>query len=141
VPFGSVSSDWLSCQNIITFRSIKATGARKMDTCECNERLCAVSQIGFVCVCVCVCVCVLQRELNSVAAQLSGRQEECEHSHRHLLELSREFKKNVPEVRRESLCVCFIRSVRVFLVLRLIFCQCVCLRMFLSVCLCLCVCV
>ncbi|XP_042564049.1 homeobox protein cut-like 2 [Clupea harengus] len=43
----------------------------------------------------------LQRELNSVAAQLSGRQEECEHSHRHLLELSREFKKNVPEEVRE----------------------------------------
>ncbi|MCJ8735082.1 hypothetical protein PDJAM_G00242770, partial [Pangasius djambal] len=39
----------------------------------------------------------LQRELNSVAAQLAGRQEENEHSHKHVLELSREFKKNVPE--------------------------------------------
>uniref|UniRef100_A0A8C1MXF2 Cux N-terminal domain-containing protein n=1 Tax=Cyprinus carpio TaxID=7962 RepID=A0A8C1MXF2_CYPCA len=40
----------------------------------------------------------LQRELNSVAAQLAGRQEESEDSHKHLVELSREFKKNVPEV-------------------------------------------
>ncbi|XP_051950834.1 homeobox protein cut-like 2 [Xyrauchen texanus] len=39
----------------------------------------------------------LQRELNSVAAQLAGRQEESEDCHKHLVELSREFKKNVPE--------------------------------------------
>ncbi|XP_077079539.1 homeobox protein cut-like 2 isoform X2 [Siphateles boraxobius] len=38
-----------------------------------------------------------ERELNSVAAQLAGRQEESEDSHKHLVELSREFKKNVPE--------------------------------------------
>ncbi|XP_035378125.1 homeobox protein cut-like 2 [Electrophorus electricus] len=43
----------------------------------------------------------LQRELNSVAAQLAERQEESEHSHKHLVELSREFKKNVPEEVRE----------------------------------------
>ncbi|XP_076859572.1 homeobox protein cut-like 2 isoform X2 [Brachyhypopomus gauderio] len=43
----------------------------------------------------------LQRELNSVAAQLAGRQEESEHSHKHLVELSREFKKNVPEEVRD----------------------------------------
>lgn len=44
-------------------------------------------------------VCVfLQRELNSVASELAGRQEESEHSHKHLVELSREFKRNVPEV-------------------------------------------
>ncbi|XP_062854949.1 homeobox protein cut-like 2 [Trichomycterus rosablanca] len=43
----------------------------------------------------------LQRELNSVAARLAGRQEESEHSHKHVLELSREFKKNVPEEVRE----------------------------------------
>ncbi|GAA6105887.1 homeobox protein cut-like 2 isoform X1 [Tachysurus ichikawai] len=42
-----------------------------------------------------------ERELNSVAAQLAGRQEESEHSHKHVLELSREFKKNVPEEVRE----------------------------------------
>uniref|UniRef100_A0A3B4ZR11 Cux N-terminal domain-containing protein n=1 Tax=Stegastes partitus TaxID=144197 RepID=A0A3B4ZR11_9TELE len=41
----------------------------------------------------------LQRELNSVASELAGRQEESEHSHKHLVELSREFKRNVPEVR------------------------------------------
>uniref|UniRef100_A0A3Q2QAQ3 Cut like homeobox 2 n=1 Tax=Fundulus heteroclitus TaxID=8078 RepID=A0A3Q2QAQ3_FUNHE len=40
----------------------------------------------------------LQRELNSVASELAGRQEESEHSHKHLVELSREFKRNVPEV-------------------------------------------
>ncbi|XP_039361479.1 homeobox protein cut-like 2 isoform X3 [Mauremys reevesii] len=40
----------------------------------------------------------LQKELNSVASELAARQEESEHSHKHLIELSREFKKNVPEV-------------------------------------------
>ncbi|XP_008118082.2 homeobox protein cut-like 2 isoform X2 [Anolis carolinensis] len=38
-----------------------------------------------------------QKELNSVASELTARQEESEHSHKHLIELSREFKKNVPE--------------------------------------------
>ncbi|XP_036382638.1 homeobox protein cut-like 2 [Megalops cyprinoides] len=43
----------------------------------------------------------LQKELNSVASELAGRQEESEISHKHLLELSREFKRNVPEEVRE----------------------------------------
>ncbi|KAM9821414.1 homeobox protein cut-like 2 isoform 1-T1 [Syngnathus typhle] len=43
----------------------------------------------------------LQRELNSVASELAGRQEDSEHSHKHLLELSREFRRNVPEEVRE----------------------------------------
>nr|XP_048677639.1 homeobox protein cut-like 2 isoform X4 [Caretta caretta] len=43
----------------------------------------------------------LQKELNSVASELAARQEESEHSHKHLIELSREFKKNVPEEIRE----------------------------------------
>ncbi|KAF3696173.1 Homeobox protein cut-like 2 Homeobox protein cux-2 [Channa argus] len=42
-----------------------------------------------------------ERELNSVASELAGRQEESEHSHKHLVELSREFKRNVPEEVRE----------------------------------------
>nr|XP_025045174.1 homeobox protein cut-like 2 [Pelodiscus sinensis] len=42
-----------------------------------------------------------QKELNSVASELAARQEESEHSHKHLIELSREFKKNVPEEIRE----------------------------------------
>ncbi|XP_019740723.1 homeobox protein cut-like 2 isoform X2 [Hippocampus comes] len=42
-----------------------------------------------------------QRELNSVASELAGRQEESEHSHKHLLELNREFRRNVPEEVRE----------------------------------------
>ncbi|KAG7480578.1 hypothetical protein MATL_G00057740 [Megalops atlanticus] len=41
------------------------------------------------------------KELNSVASELAGRQEESEISHKHLLELSREFKRNVPEEVRE----------------------------------------
>uniref|UniRef100_A0A2K5ZZ00 DNA-binding protein SATB n=1 Tax=Mandrillus leucophaeus TaxID=9568 RepID=A0A2K5ZZ00_MANLE len=41
---------------------------------------------------------LFQKELNSVASELSARQEESEHSHKHLIELRREFKKNVPEV-------------------------------------------
>ncbi|XP_073420238.1 homeobox protein cut-like 2 [Dendrobates tinctorius] len=43
----------------------------------------------------------LQKELNSLASELAARQEESEHSHKHLIELSREFKKNVPEEIRE----------------------------------------
>ncbi|XP_041079641.1 homeobox protein cut-like 2 isoform X5 [Polyodon spathula] len=43
----------------------------------------------------------LQKELNSVASELGARQEESEHSHKHLIELSREFKRNVPEEIRE----------------------------------------
>lgn len=35
-----------------------------------------------------------------MASELAGRQEESEHSHKHLVELSREFKRNVPEVSR-----------------------------------------
>ncbi|XP_041585190.1 homeobox protein cut-like 2 isoform X2 [Vulpes lagopus] len=42
-----------------------------------------------------------KKELNSVASELSARQEESEHSHKHLIELRREFKKNVPEEIRE----------------------------------------
>ncbi|XP_061762991.1 homeobox protein cut-like 2 isoform X3 [Nerophis ophidion] len=42
-----------------------------------------------------------QRELNSVASELAGRQEESEDSHRHLVDLSREFRRNVPEEVRE----------------------------------------
>ncbi|XP_025329731.1 homeobox protein cut-like 2 isoform X3 [Canis lupus dingo] len=42
-----------------------------------------------------------EKELNSVASELSARQEESEHSHKHLIELRREFKKNVPEEIRE----------------------------------------
>ncbi|XP_019362786.1 PREDICTED: homeobox protein cut-like 2, partial [Gavialis gangeticus] len=44
---------------------------------------------------------LFQKELNSVASELAARQEESEHSHKHLIELSREFKKNVPEEIRE----------------------------------------
>ncbi|XP_055461935.1 homeobox protein cut-like 2 isoform X3 [Psammomys obesus] len=43
----------------------------------------------------------LQKELNSVASELSAPQEENEHSPKHLIELHREFKKNVPEGLRE----------------------------------------
>ncbi|XP_056392446.1 homeobox protein cut-like 2 isoform X3 [Hyla sarda] len=42
-----------------------------------------------------------QKELNSLASELAARQEESEHSHKRLIELSREFKKNVPEDIRE----------------------------------------
>lgn len=48
-----------------------------------------------------------------MAAQLAGRQEESEDSHKHLVELSREFKKNVPEVREREIfkCVCYVHLV------------------------------
>lgn len=41
---------------------------------------------------------LFQKELNSVASELAAQREESEQSHKHLIELSREFKKNVPEV-------------------------------------------
>ncbi|XP_058014678.1 homeobox protein cut-like 2 [Ahaetulla prasina] len=43
----------------------------------------------------------LQKELNSVASELAARQEESEHSHKHLIEVSQEFKRNVPEEVRD----------------------------------------
>ncbi|XP_051032547.1 homeobox protein cut-like 2 [Phodopus roborovskii] len=43
----------------------------------------------------------LQKELNSIAWELSVPQEESEHSPKRLIELRREFKKNVPEGLRE----------------------------------------
>ncbi|KAL7986636.1 hypothetical protein Chor_012919 [Crotalus horridus] len=42
-----------------------------------------------------------EKELNSVASELAARQEESEHSHKHLVELSQEFKRNVPEEVRD----------------------------------------
>ncbi|XP_072921750.1 homeobox protein cut-like 2 isoform X6 [Hemitrygon akajei] len=43
----------------------------------------------------------LQKELNAVASELAARQEESEQSHKRLIELSREFKRNVPEEIKE----------------------------------------
>ncbi|NXL85098.1 CUX2 protein, partial [Alectura lathami] len=40
---------------------------------------------------------LFQKELNSAASELAARRGESEQSHKHLIELSREFKKNVPE--------------------------------------------
>lgn len=58
---------------------------------------------------------LFQKELNSVASELAARREESERSHKHLIELSREFKKNVPEV--QYICCYGINSVgrRIFL--------------------------
>ena len=53
---------------------------------------------------------------NSVASELSARQEESEHSHKHLIELRREFKKNVPEVQYS--CCYRINSVGMQIFLR-----------------------
>ncbi|KFQ91793.1 Homeobox protein cut-like 2, partial [Nipponia nippon] len=49
-----------------------------------------------------------QKELNSVASVLAARQGESAQSHKHLIELSWEFKKNVPE----ELCQSIIELVR-----------------------------
>ena len=59
---------------------------------------------------------LFQKELNSVASELSARQEESEHSHKHLIELRREFKKNVPEVQYS--CCYRINSVGMQIFLR-----------------------
>lgn len=45
-------------------------------------------------------VFVLQKELDATATQLANRQDESEQSRKKLIDLSREFKKNTPEVRK-----------------------------------------
>lgn len=42
---------------------------------------------------------VLQKELDATATQLANRQDESEQTRKKLIDLSREFKKNTPEVR------------------------------------------
>lgn len=43
---------------------------------------------------------MLQKELDATATQLANRQDESEQTRKKLIDLSREFKKNTPEVRR-----------------------------------------
>lgn len=50
-----------------------------------------------------LCVFVLQKELDTTATQLANRQDESEQSRKKLIDLSREFKKTTPEVRRQRL--------------------------------------
>lgn len=45
---------------------------------------------------------VLQKELDATATQLANRQDESEQTRKKLIDLSREFKKNTPEVRRAA---------------------------------------
>lgn len=47
-----------------------------------------------------------QRELDTTATILANRQDESEQSRKKLIEQSREFKKNTPEVRRKAVPVC-----------------------------------
>lgn len=47
-----------------------------------------------------------QRELDNTATILANRQDESEQSRKKLIEQSREFKKNTPEVRRKAVPVC-----------------------------------
>lgn len=42
---------------------------------------------------------VFQKELDATATQLANRQDESEQTRKKLIDLSREFKKNTPEVR------------------------------------------
>lgn len=46
---------------------------------------------------------VLQKELDATATQLANRQDESEQSRKKLIDLSREFKKNTPEVRKSDI--------------------------------------
>lgn len=48
------------------------------------------------------CASVLQKELDATATQLANRQDESEQSRKKLIDLSREFKKNTPEVRKSD---------------------------------------
>lgn len=45
---------------------------------------------------------MLQKELDATATQLANRQDESEQSRKKLIDLSREFKKNTPEVRKSD---------------------------------------
>uniref|UniRef100_A0A672IGX0 Cux N-terminal domain-containing protein n=1 Tax=Salarias fasciatus TaxID=181472 RepID=A0A672IGX0_SALFA len=45
----------------------------------------------------------LQKELDTTATQLASRQDESEQSRKKLIDLSREFKKNTPEVRKSDI--------------------------------------
>ena len=45
----------------------------------------------------------LQKELDATATQLANRQDESEQSRKKLIDLSREFKKTTPEVRKSDL--------------------------------------
>lgn len=47
---------------------------------------------------------VLQKELDATATQLANRQDESEQTRKKLIDLSREFKKNTPEVRESDIC-------------------------------------
>lgn len=51
-----------------------------------------------------MCVFVLQKELDATATQLANRQDESEQTRKKLIDLSREFKKNTPEVRKSDIC-------------------------------------
>lgn len=48
------------------------------------------------------CVFGLQKELDATATQLANRQDESEQSRKKLIDLSREFKKTTPEVRKSN---------------------------------------
>lgn len=48
--------------------------------------------------CVMLNACVFQRELDTTATDLANRQDESDASRKRLVEQSREFKKNTPEV-------------------------------------------
>lgn len=58
-----------------------------------------------------------QRELDTTATILANRQDESEQSRKKLIEQSREFKKNTPEVRRKPVPVscCGLRHVEVMI--------------------------
>lgn len=47
---------------------------------------------------------MLQKELDATATQLANRQDESEQTRKKLIDLSREFKKNTPEVRKSDIC-------------------------------------
>lgn len=64
--------------------------------------MCGAMSIAFV---------VLQRELDTTATELANRQDESDASRKKLVEQSREFKKNTPEVSVILLAFCIRKSV------------------------------
>lgn len=79
-----------------------------------------------------MCVFVLQKELDATATQLANRQDESEQTRKKLIDLSREFKKNTPEVRKSDICGHVPAHGRAYIAILLTaaLCLCVSLRLF-----------
>ena len=75
---------------------------------------------------------VLQKELDATATQLANRQDESEQSRKKLIDLSREFKKSTPEVRKSDIQTRTNAQPRIYPALTIMVCLSVSLCLFSS---------